>query len=151
MQIPYTIKNTSANTDYLAIQKALYDKAMNQIICGVMYINENHSDPNSRFFSDFFCGLPNWPKRNTGNDRSKGTGFNSRISYMSGIVNNHNFVPNAIKGSLTRDLTKQNIKWITEFTQAINAIDPTFEVVTFVDTGKPQIQRVDSELFTDTL
>jgi hypothetical protein len=84
--------------------------------------------------SVFFEPRKDLPKLGTGNDRSKGTGYNSIYSYIKGIVDNHRIGSPYNGGKKTSDFTDDNLKWISIVSAIMHSLDPdTYTEYEFVD------------------
>jgi len=124
MKIKTKFKDTTATTQYVQTDKIYKGRILDDMIKWIIDWHENYHTNSNPYGSIIFNPNPKMPKLGTGNDRSKGTGYNSICSYIEGIVDNHRFTPNPVTGKLTTDFTEENIKWIGIASAIMAALDP---------------------------
>jgi hypothetical protein len=134
MKIKTKRKNTTATTQYVSIDKIYKSRILDDMTKWIIDWHENFNQPGNPYGNIIFNPDSKMPKLGTGNDRSKGTGYNSICTYIEGIVDNHRFTPNPVTGKFTTDFTEENIKWISVVSAIMRAIEPdTYTEFEFVD------------------
>lgn len=137
MKIKFKLKETVATTQYVQIDKIYKSRILDDMTKWIIDWRENYDQPGNPYSNIIFNPDPKMPRLGTGNNRSRGVGYNSIYSYIGGIVDNHRFTPNPATGKLTVDFTEENIKWIGIVSAMMNAIEPdTYTEFEFVDEDK---------------
>jgi len=111
MKIPFTVKDTSANTVYVDIAKNDHDKIIGCIFEWTAYGAEFHNDPKAEV-EFFYKAQPKLPRMTKGR-------MNSIASYLGGILNNQLFRPNK-NGNYQRDFTLDNIMHIQRISEIMS-------------------------------
>jgi hypothetical protein len=134
MKVKFKLKKTTAGTQYVQIDSALKNRILDDLTKMIIDWYENYHTAPNPYGNIIFNPDPKMPKLGTGNDRSKGTGYNSIYTYIGGIVENHRIGSKFNGGKKTSDFTDENIHWIGIVSTMMHALDPdTYTEYEFVN------------------
>lgn len=114
MKVKYTTKDVRAGTTYVELDRDQHAEIQGRMFEWLTLLNEDVRDPKADL-GMFFEGHPDLPKMSRGKQ-------NSVASYISGILNNQLFRPNAKTGRYQQDFTKENTEWIESISIGMNRI-----------------------------
>lgn len=137
MKVKFKLKETTATTQYVQIDSGLKKRILDDLTKMIIDWRENYDTASNAYSGIIFNPNSTMPKLGTGNNRSKGTGYNSIYSYIGGIVENHVIGSKFNNGKKTSDFTDENIKWIGIVSTMMQSLDPdTYTEYEFVDEDK---------------